>query len=157
MGLPRPIRRQDLDGSDAAHKLVLAVKEAFGVDITPRGCGTARHPGRRPGAVRDARASGSVVRLVATRSESRRKGGGGTRPAAGLWPAIIRSRACRRRRTASSSRGSTERSSPPAEGRGRWPTAEAVVADVLDLWRDAAPGRGKRDRIRRTTVAVAAA
>lgn len=126
---------QDLDGSDAAHKLVLAAKVAFGVDISPQEVDKRGILGVDPGAVREARAAGSVVRLVASARKV------GDRVEVSVRPRVLSAdhplAGVRREenRVVVTRTDGTVRTAA-GKGAGRWPTAEAVVADILDLWRE---------------------
>jgi homoserine dehydrogenase len=144
----------DLDGSDAAHKLVLAAREAFGVEIRPEDVDRRGILELDAGAVRLARVSGSVVRLVASCRRTERGVEATVRPRVlAADHALAGVRREENRLIVTRKDGAVLTAS--GKGAGRWPTAEAVVADVLDLWRD-----GRRAAVEvevKDTVAVAAA
>ena len=129
----------DLSGSDAAHKIAVLAREAFGTEPPPFAV-----TGLQPSAaheVAEATASGQVLRLVATCKntpegvEARVE----TRSFAPDSPfaqtlgadncVIIR----------------TQGGDQIARGRGagRWPTTESVIADLLDLHREAGSARAR--------------
>lgn len=126
---------RDLDGRDAACKLRLLARAAFGVEL-PAGAVARRGLDAIDGAAAAAaRERGQVLRLVA---ECRRGRDGEVR-------AEVRPVALPARHFLAGARGEENRvvieraSGPPlrlaGRGAGRWPTAEAVIADVLDLAR----------------------
>lgn len=132
---------QDVSGQDAASKLRILARLAFGKDPGRHGirCTGIEDlpPHAAAGSKDDARAPGRVTRLVAS---CRRDGEGllaevaplqlaPSHPLAGVrgeWNHLRLELAD----------GSTLEAS--GKGAGRWPTAEAVVADLVDLWRAAA-------------------
>nr|MCS5617287.1 homoserine dehydrogenase [Pirellulales bacterium] len=130
----------DLDGHDAADKLALIVRHAFGVPLHPdqiRRESLSALPAEKIHAARD---QGLVFKQVARCS---------ARPD-GSVDAAVEIRALERDHPLASLRnegngflletpGRTE--CLTGKGAGRWPTAEAVFADIMDIQRDlAAPG-----------------
>jgi homoserine dehydrogenase len=122
----------DLDGSDAAQKLVLVARAAFGpaadgMTLTREGIDTLD-----PDDVREAARAGYVVRLVATVQRTRDGVQGDVRPRK-----LPRTHPLARTRDEENcvliwSTGGA-RVSLSGRGAGRWPTAEAVIADLLDV------------------------
>lgn len=124
----------DLDGSDAAHKLVLIARAAFGpaadgIAIRREGIETVD-----PVKIRAAAGAGRVVRLVATLRRSADGISGEVRPRT-----LPRTHPLARTRGAENRvliwTGDGARALLAGKGAGRWPTAESVVADLLDLAR----------------------
>jgi homoserine dehydrogenase len=141
---------RDLDGRDAACKLRLLARAAWGAQV-PTSAGTAGMGGaggvvRRgieeiePTAVAAARERGQVLRLIA---ECRRDGAG---VHAEVRPALLPARHFLAGARGEENRVIVERRGAPAlflagRGAGRWPTSEAVLADLFDLARRVAlPG-----------------
>ncbi len=133
----------DLDGSDALHKLVLCASAAFGVWLDPRTLPRDGIDRLRPEVVRAAREQGQALRLVAT---LRRTPHGVT---AEVGPTVLTAD-----HPLAAARGAENRvvitpsAGPPVVlhglGAGRWPTAEAVLADLTDVERLRQPGRSQR-------------
>ncbi|HBL27256.1 MAG TPA: hypothetical protein DD490_10515 [Acidobacteria bacterium] len=122
----------DLDGSDAAQKLSLLARAAFGAaprwDSIPRLGISALDPA----AVAAAAGRGRVVRLVATVERT----ASGLR--AGIRPQEIQrshpfGRACGAGNALRIETTGGEVIDLAAQGAGRWPTCEAVLADLYDL------------------------
>jgi homoserine dehydrogenase len=124
----------DLDGTDAAHKLVIVARAAFGVELDRSRlpvCGIDR---LTPQEVRAARDAGLEVRLVATCSN------GEQGVAAAVEPLALASD-----HPLAGTRGGENKAIVETVGgeltvisgigAGRWPTSESVLADVLDLFR----------------------
>src|SRR5215207_4214531 len=127
----------DLDGTDAAQKLVILARRAFGVGIDVdevRRVGLHRVD---PARVRAARAEGLAVRLVAS---CRVNEGGGLE--ASVVPAelplshpLATTEGAENRLLVETEAG--ECHLVVGRGAGRWPTTEAVLADLFDLRREA--------------------
>lgn len=131
----------DLSGLDAAHKLVIVARAAFGVDLPLAQVECRGIAGIDPDEVRAARRAGEAVRLVASCRRVRE------RVVARVWPLrlpadhpLAEPRDEQNRIIVQPEAG------PPVvvdgKGAGRWPTAESVMADVLDIYRlrrDGAP------------------
>lgn len=142
-GLAEADPRLDLDGSDAAQKLILVARAAFGRDADGLAVRREAIEGLGPADAAAAAARGRVLRLVASVRRTRD----------GL-AAEVRPRAVPRGHFLAGGRGEENRVVIDAEagsrarlagkGAGRWPTAEAVVAELLDLWR--AGARAERPR-----------
>jgi homoserine dehydrogenase len=124
----------DLDGSDAAHKLALLAHAAFGIWLHPRGIECAGIEHFDSDAVREAAKSGLSVRLVATLES----GDDGVKACVEpqfvdrehLFAQIHNEENCLEIRTETG-----EVVHVRGKGAGRWPTAEAVMADVFDIYR----------------------
>src|SRR5215207_8667725 len=127
----------DLDGTDAAQKLVILARRAFGVGID---VDEVRRVGLHqvdPARVRAARAEGLAVRLVAS---CRVNEGGGLE--ASVVPAelplshpLATTEGAENRLLVETEAG--ECHLVVGRGAGRWPTTEAVLADLFDLRREA--------------------
>ena len=122
----------DLDGTDAAQKLVILARAAFGreVRVEKRGI-EALDPAR----VREARAEGLAVRLVASCGEGLR---------AEVAPVALPFAHPLGETAGAENRLVVERHGGPpiflsATGAGRWPTAEAVLADLFDVQAEVRP------------------
>ncbi|MBK5256232.1 MAG: homoserine dehydrogenase [Vicinamibacteria bacterium] len=133
----------DLSGLDAARKLALIARDVFGVALE-----TEDIP--RPG----------VSALAAWRPEGGRTIGrliAGVRATVEGCVASVElvsvdpSHALARCRGANNAVAITLRNGEKVElsggGAGRWPTAESVVGDLLELWRDLQPHAGKRPAV----------
>jgi homoserine dehydrogenase len=126
--------RADLDGSDAAHKLVLLAREAFGETLDV--CWAKREgiAALDPAQVHAAALEGQVVRLVAT---CRRSNAGLELQLSverlGPEHALARTRAEQNAVIIRSDDGS--QTVLRGKGAGRWPTAQSVVGDLLELSR----------------------
>ena len=121
----------DLSGLDAARKLALLAREAFGTTLRPEGI---EQPGATAIASWRAQSKGSVGRLVA----SLRATGEGCAAKVELVE-VERSHALARCRGADNVLVITLRNGRTMElrgrGAGRWPTAESVLGDLLELER----------------------
>ncbi len=119
--------RLDLDGTDAAQKLIILSRAAFGRDPARVFCqGIAQLD---PVRVRAARKEGKAVRLVASCSED-----GEARVSPELLPIehpLGETRGAENRLLVE--RLDAEPLLLSATGAGRWPTAEAVLADLYDV------------------------
>jgi homoserine dehydrogenase len=125
----------DLSGLDAAHKLVVVARAAFGVDLDVGTLERTGIEGIDPAEVRRAHAAGATVRLVAS---CRRDAGGGVVARVGpvrlpAYHPLARPRNEENRVVVQPVSG------PPTvvdgKGAGRWPTSESVFADVLEIYR----------------------
>lgn len=125
----------DLSGLDAAHKLVVVARAAFGVDLDLDRIERTGIEGIDPAEVRAAHAAGATVRLVAS---CRRTPDGGVVARVGpvrlpAYHPLARPRNEENRVLIQPVSG------PPAvvdgKGAGRWPTAESVFADLLEIHR----------------------
>jgi homoserine dehydrogenase len=140
LGLAEQDPETDLNGSDAAHKLVLLAQAAFGQWLQPNeiecsGINTLDSDG-----VREAAVHGHSMRLVA----SLHKSSAGIR--ASVHPQLVdRSHAfAKTLNEGNCLEIQTEEGEAiyvHGKGAGRWPTTESVVADVLDLYRANANSR----------------
>ncbi len=130
LGLCERKVQRDLSGRDAADKLVLACHAATGRWIDPR---TVTCVPIGPAELARARA-GAVLRQVATLRLD------GARPLADVRPVVLDPAhpLARTRGAGNAALLRTDAGRLLLEGRGagRWPTVEAVVADLLDLARD---------------------
>jgi homoserine dehydrogenase len=125
----------DLDGTDAAQKLVLLARAAFDVDLPLRSIEKQGIESLNPEKIRDAKNNGRVTRLVA---ECRSVSGGFV---ASVSPIELpldhplgRVSGVENRLLIQSQNGKSWEVS--GRGAGRWPTTEAVLADLFDLRRD---------------------
>lgn len=130
----------DLSGLDAAHKLVVVARAAFGADLDPDRIERHGIAGLDPREVRAAHMAGSIVRLVA----SCRQAPGGKIDA---WVRPLKLPAyhplAHPRNEENRVLIQTVSGAPvvvDGKGAGRWPTAESVFADVLDVHRFRRPG-----------------
>jgi homoserine dehydrogenase len=124
----------DLDGSDAAHKLALLAHAAFGSWLHPTEIARTGIEHFDADAVHEAAASGLSVRLVAT-VESGRDG-----VRASVEPLFVdRDHIFAETRNEENCLEIRSESGEVVyvrgKGAGRWPTAEAVIADVFDVLR----------------------
>jgi homoserine dehydrogenase len=143
----------DLSGLDAAHKLVIVARAAFGVDLEPEQIERRGIAGLDPKEVRAAHLSGSVVRLVASCRRSPE----------GEIEAWVRPMKLPAYHPLAHPRNEENRvliqtvSGPPVvvdgKGAGRWPTSESVFADVLDVERFRRPGPAVYQEIEAVPVA----
>jgi len=125
---------RDLDGRDAACKLRILARAAFGVELAADAVARRGLESVDSAAAAAARSRGQAIRLLA---EGRRE--------SGVLRAEVRPVALPARDFLAGARGEENRvvieraGGPPlrlaGRGAGRWPTAEAVIADVLDLMR----------------------
>ncbi len=124
----------DLNGTDAAQKLCLLARAAWGAPPLPERVtvrGLDQLPPDEPAA---ARFGGRVVRLVATCVRTGRGLEARVEPVA--LPAdhqLAATGAGNALRVVFESGASLQLT---AQGAGRWPTTEAVMADLFDLWRE---------------------
>lgn len=125
---------QDLDGTDAAHKLALVAREAFGQEIPAHWIAREGIDKLSQAQVRSAFLSGNFVRLVAS---CRRVGAGVELQ---LIPMLLDDKhpLAKTRREQNALVIRTEDGSTillNGKGAGRWPTAQSVLGDVLELSR----------------------
>ncbi len=125
----------DLNGTDAAQKLILLARAAFDVDLPLNSIEKRGIQDLNAKQVRDARKNGRITRLVA---ECRRESHGF---AAKVFPAelpfdhpLARVNGVENRLIIQSQTGRSW--DVYGSGAGRWPTTEAVIGDLLDLWRE---------------------
>jgi len=125
----------DLDGTDAAQKLVLLARAAFDIDLPLRAIEKRGIERLNPNKIREARNNGRVTRLVA---ECRRTSTGF---AASVTPIelpldhpLASIKGVENRLLIHSQPGKSWAVS--GRGAGRWPTTEAVMSDLFDLRRD---------------------
>jgi homoserine dehydrogenase len=130
----------DLDGSDAAQKLAILARAAFGASVDWRVIPRSGISGELPEAV-----AGRAVRLVAS------AGASGNRLRLAVRPMIVPTghplgRVRGEENAALIRLAGGRRALLAGRGAGRWPTAQAVMADLLDLTRERAGpvGRGRR-------------
>jgi homoserine dehydrogenase len=134
----------DLDGSDAAQKLALLAREAFGTALDWRRIPRRGLSGFDRAAVDAAARRGQAVRLVASCE----------RTAAGLRASVqplelpLDHSFARIRGADNALRIETKNGAVldcTARGAGRWPTTEAVLADLYDLLAERAPAVDRAD------------
>ena len=141
----------DLSGLDAARKLVLIGGEAFGTQLEAEDI-------PRPGVAAieswSTGVAGATGRLIATIQRSRE----GCVAAVELTP-VSASHPLASCRGADNAVVITLRSGRTLElrgrGAGRWPTAESVVGDLFELWRELQPRQDRHARVRGEFEAVA--
>jgi homoserine dehydrogenase len=125
----------DLDGTDAAQKLVLLARAAFDVDLPLRSIEKQGIESLNPKKIREANDNGRVTRLVA---ECRRTSVGFVASVSPielpLDHPLARVSGVENRLLIKSQNGKSWEVS--GRGAGRWPTTEAVLADLFDLRRD---------------------
>jgi homoserine dehydrogenase len=124
----------DLDGTDAAQKLVLLARKAFGKQVTFTQIQRAGICEADVEFVRDARRRGSVVRLVATCSESP----DGLTASVKLTELPCGDPLARVKGVENGLIIEPKHGDPMSiygAGAGRWPTTEAVMADLFNLKR----------------------
>lgn len=126
--------RFDLDGTDAAHKLALLVRAAFGVELEVRQIAREGIDVVSAARVRQAHAAGRALRLVA---RAERQGVG---VEASVRPVELESGHPLASVVGVENRLIVEledgrRLEVGGKGAGRWPTAEAVLADLFDIAR----------------------
>jgi homoserine dehydrogenase len=139
---------QDLDGRDAACKLRVLARIAFGAELAAADVDCRGIAGLDPGAVAAARARGRTLRLVAECRRldvriDRQVDTSVDQKVAGRVIARVRPVSLPSRHFLAGARGEENRvivesvAGPPlrlcGRGAGRWPTSEAVLADLLDL------------------------
>lgn len=125
----------DLDGTDAAQKLILLARAAFDIDLPLRSIEQQGIESLNINKIREARNKGRITRLVA---ECRRASGGFV---ASVSPVqvpldhpLARTTGVENRLLIQSQTGKTWEVG--GRGAGRWPTTEAVLSDLFDLRRD---------------------
>jgi homoserine dehydrogenase len=125
----------DLDGTDAAQKLVLLARAAFDIDLPLRSIEKQGIESLNPKRIREAKNNGRVTRLVA---ECRRVSGGLVPSVSPIELPLDHPLASvsgvENRLLIQSQNGKSWEVS--GRGAGRWPTTEAVLADLFDLRRD---------------------
>ena len=125
----------DIDGTDAAQKLVLLARAAFDVDLPLRSIRKQGIEDLNPQKIREARNNGRITRLVA---ECRRTSAGLVASVAPidlpLDHPLARVAGVENRLLIQSQTGKSWEIG--GRGAGRWPTTEAVLADLFDLRRD---------------------
>jgi homoserine dehydrogenase len=137
----------DLDGTDAAQKLAIVSRAAFGVVVDWRAIPRRGISGALPAAV-----AGRAVRLVASATATESGVRLSVRPV--LAPAGHPLGKARGEENAAVIRlAGGRRVVLMGRGAGRWPTAEAVIADLFDLARRRAGSVGsRRSKVERTGV-----
>ena len=126
----------DLDGTDAAQKLVILARHAFGLDVNAEEVRRVGLDRVEPARVRAARDEGFAVRLVA----SCRRNGNGVEASVvptelPLTHPLATTEGAENRLLVETEAG--ECHLVTGRGAGRWPTTEAVLADLFDLRREA--------------------
>jgi homoserine dehydrogenase len=126
--------QRDLDGRDAACKLILLAHAAWGVELAEEEVERSALAGIDAASLAAQRRRGRVVRLVA---ECRREAG---RVQASVRPVVLAARHFLAAAHGEENRVLIARQGAPAlrlrgRGAGRWPTSEAVVADLGEIAR----------------------
>jgi homoserine dehydrogenase len=127
----------DLDGSDAAAKLVLVAHAAFGARVEPAHVRRRGILGVDPADVRAARAEGGAVRLVARCGWSPEGVTASVEPERLPAGHPLADVAAENNRVCIETDGGTI--TLDGRGAGRWPTASAVVSDLALLCAGGAP------------------
>lgn len=145
----------DVDGHDAADKLSILIREAFGIALPPERIARQSLRSVTPGAVREAAARGEVLKQVA---RCRHFGNGSLEASVRVLPlpAAHPLAAARREENCfllTDAAGTVHRVF--GKGAGRWPTAIAVFADVMDAQR-ALLGRDSRGAAERGPLRLTA-
>jgi homoserine dehydrogenase len=125
----------DISGTDAAQKLILLARAAFGVDLSIDQIDRVGITELDPDSIGAARARGNVVRLVV----ECRKTADGIEASVGpreftLTHPFASANGAENRLLIETESGETI--SVSGRGAGRWPTTEAVIADLFDLYRE---------------------
>jgi homoserine dehydrogenase len=127
--------RLDLDGTDAAQKLILLARAAFDIDLSFSSIQRQGIENLKPDRIREAKHNGRITRLAA---ECRREPHGFV---ATVSPVelpfdhpLARINGVENRLIIRSQTGRTW--DVRGRGAGRWPTTEAVMADLFDLRRE---------------------
>lgn len=125
----------DLNGTDAAQKLILLARAAFDIDLSFRSIETQGIENLNPDKIRAAKNIGRITRLVA---ECRREPRGFVARVSPielpLDHPLATVRGIENRLLIQSQTGKSWEIS--GHGAGRWPTTEAVLSDLFDLRRD---------------------
>jgi homoserine dehydrogenase len=125
----------DLDGTDAAQKLVLLARAAFDIDLPLRSILKLGIENLNPNKIREAKQGGRVTRLVA---ECLRSSNGLAASVAPIELSLDHPLASvsgvENRLLIQSQSGQSW--TVGGRGAGRWPTTEAVLSDLFDLRRD---------------------
>ena len=126
---------RDLDGRDAACKLRVLVRAAFGVELAAEDVERRGLDEVDDALLAEARDAGRVVRLVAA---CERRPGGGVR--ATVAPRLLPATHFLAGARGEENRVAMERAGAPplrlaGRGAGRWPTSESMMADLYDLAR----------------------
>lgn len=142
-GLAEADPRDDLDGSDSARKLAILARAAFGAGPRAEAWSVRGIEDLGEDRIRAAARAGSPFRLVA------RVGAGPDGPWASVGPEEVPPDAPLAGVAGDANRLVVTPAAGPARavsgrGAGRWPAAEAVLGDVLDLARES-PGRARPD------------
>ena len=126
--------RLDIDGTDAAQKLALLARAAFDVDLPLRSIEKQGIESLNVNKIREARNNGRITRLVA---DCRRASGGFVASVSPIELPVDHPLACatgvENRLLIQSQTGKSWEVG--GRGAGRWPTTEAVLADLFDLRR----------------------
>lgn len=135
LGFAEADPRTDLDGSDAAQKLCLIARAAFGATLSPDAIDRTGIEQLTPDEVVRAEAEGSRLRLVATCERQSGTIRASVRPERlGAEDYLAGARREHNRVEINTASGATVRLA--GKGAGRWPTALAVMGDVFDLLED---------------------
>lgn len=125
----------DLSGLDAAHKLAIIAAEGFGVDLRPEEIERTGIAGLEESFVKEAAAAGRVVRLIASVRVTPQ--GLRARVAPEALPLSHPLAGIRNEQNGAIITLEDGRTVFVAgKGAGRWPTTEAVIADLFDIVRE---------------------
>ncbi|MBA3247187.1 MAG: homoserine dehydrogenase [Pyrinomonadaceae bacterium] len=132
--------RLDLNGTDAAQKLIILARAAFDVDLSLADIAREGIEGIDAGRVRRALDEGQRIRLVAECWRTMRGVEARVAPVALDWNHPLASTSgVENCLLIEPENGESLLIS--GKGAGRWPTSEAALADLFDLWRDHTSGR----------------
>jgi homoserine dehydrogenase len=127
--------RLDLNGTDAAHKLVVLAREAFGVCLPFNSIDRTNLEHLDPQWLRETIKSGLAMRFVATCEVTENGIAAAVKPVKLPYSNVLASvSGAENRLIIRMESGSSFTVS--GAGAGRWPTTEAVIADLLDLRRE---------------------
>ena len=127
--------RLDLNGTDAAHKLILLARKAFDTNLQFDAIDRVSVEDLDPQWVRDAGARGKVVRIVASCGYESNELRASVKPVELVHSdQMAKANGVDNHLLVELESGGLLRAS--GKGAGRWPTSEAVIADLLDLRRE---------------------
>ena len=136
--------RLDLDGTDAAQKLILVARKAFGVSLKLEAIEREGIEDIDEQWVRGSIAEGKMIRLVASCHNEAGKKKATVKPVELLQTDPLASTSgVENRLLIETETGETIIVS--GQGAGRWPTTESVIADLFDIRREAQPGQSTEE------------
>ncbi len=129
----------DVDGLDAAEKLVIMVRHAFGVELTADAIPSQSLSDLSPEAVAEARREGKVYKQVSS-CELDDEGLRASVSLVALDEKDYLRGAVEEQNRVRVTMASGAVVTLSGKGAGRWPTAESVMADLFEVWRQRANG-----------------